>query len=100
MRHLCLWRAQPDPRWEGERWHRREVMRIREICAAAVMSRSYASRRAAEVETLLLIFDGAPDERYNGITNAARKISARALLSSSMAEHPAVNRRVVGSSPT
>jgi hypothetical protein len=34
--------------------------------------------------------------------NEARALRARltALLSSSMAEHPAVNRRVVGSNPT
>ena len=46
-----------------------------------------------------LRFDASGHDRYNERT-IQRASSAQTLLSSSMAEHPAVNRRVVGSSPT
>jgi hypothetical protein len=36
----------------------------------------------------------------SGQSEGGRPARAATLLSSSMAEHPAVNRRVVGSSPT
>ena len=45
-------------------------------------------------------FDEAQHPPYTGCTQRLTPEAGATLLSSSMAEHPAVNRRVVGSSPT
>ena len=46
-----------------------------------------------------LVFSALPGWYYTSAECLTRRFPAT-LLSSSMAEHPAVNRRVVGSSPT